>query len=93
MTAQPTGLKPDQRAKPRRGPLVAFFLLLACIVVAAIIGGLLPRLSRQKGLIAAAQEVSERRPVVLVSPAHMAASKDAIDLPGDLVATCAGRRS
>jgi RND family efflux transporter MFP subunit len=86
MTAQPTGLKPDQRPKPRRGPLGAFFLLLACLVAAAIIGGLMPRLARQKGLLAAAQEVGERRPVVLVSPAHMAASKDGIDLPGDLVA-------
>ena len=86
MMAQQTGAKPDQRPKPRRGPLVAFFLVLACIVAAAMIGGLLPRLSRQKGLLAASQRLADTRPVVLVSPAQMAASKDAIDLPGDLTA-------
>jgi len=85
MIAQQPGVT-GRRSKPRRGPLVAFFLVLACLVAAAMIGGLLPRLSRQKGLLAASQAVAERRPVVLVSPAHLATSKDAIDLPGDLTA-------
>ncbi|SPF47905.1 Efflux transporter, RND family, MFP subunit [Candidatus Sulfopaludibacter sp. SbA4] len=86
MIAQQPGVTPAQRSTPRRGPLVAFFLLLACLVVAGMIGGLLPRLSRQKGLLAASQAVAERRPVVLVSPAHLSTSKDTIDLPGDLTA-------
>jgi len=86
MIAQQTGVPPAQRSKTRRGPLVAFFLLLACIVAGAIIGGLLPRLTRQKGLLAAAQAVAERRPVVLVSPAHLSTSSEAMDLPGDLTA-------
>jgi len=86
MMAQETGVKKTQRNKPGRGPLVAFFLVLACLVGAGIVGGLLPRLSRQKGLLAASQEVTERKTVVIVSPAHFAALRDTIDLPGDLQA-------
>jgi RND family efflux transporter MFP subunit len=86
MIAQGSGIKSTQRLKPGRGPLVAFFLVLACLVGAGIIGGLLPRLSRQKGLLAASLEVAERKPVVIASPAHFSGSQDAIDLPGDLQA-------
>lgn len=67
-------------------PLIVFFGVLAIVVASAIVGGLLPRLSRQRGLTAAAHEFAERRPVVLVSPAHFAASSDTVDLPGDLQA-------
>jgi RND family efflux transporter MFP subunit len=86
MIAQETGAKSNQRLKPGRGPLVVFFLVLACLVGAGILGGLLPRLSRQKGLLAAAVEVTERKPVVIASAAHFSTSQDAIDLPGDLQA-------
>ena len=79
------GVAPGRLSK-RRGPLLAFFLVLAFLVAAAIVAGLLPRLSRERGLLAASEAVAERRPIVLVSPAHLAASKDAIDLPGDLTA-------
>src|ERR1051326_388641 len=90
MIAHQTGANPGpntgEGAKPRRGPLVAFFLVLGCLLAVAMVAGLLPRLSRQKGLLAASEALAERRPVVLVSPAHLATSKDAIDLPGDLTA-------
>ena len=86
MTAQETGVKPNHRVRTGRGPLVAFFLVLACLVGAAIIGGLLPRLSQQKSLLAASLEVAERKPVVIVSAAHFSTSQEAIDLPGDLQA-------
>jgi RND family efflux transporter MFP subunit len=86
MTAQEPGVKNTQRTKPGRGPVVIFFLVLACLVAAGIIGGLMPRLSRQKGLLAAAQEVTDRKPVVIASPAHFATSQNTIDLPGDLQA-------
>jgi RND family efflux transporter MFP subunit len=75
-----------RRKKPGRGPLVVFFAVLGAIVAAAIVGGVLPRLSRQKGLVAAAENVAERRPVVLVSAAHFGAQADTVDLPADLVA-------
>jgi RND family efflux transporter MFP subunit len=81
-----TGAKHNQRSRPGRGPLVVFSLVLGCLVAAAFVGGLLPRLSRQKGLLAASQELTDRRPVVIVSAAHFASSKDTIDLPGDLQA-------
>jgi RND family efflux transporter MFP subunit len=67
-------------------PLLTFFAVLACVVAAAIAAGLLPRLSRQKGLAAAAEVVKEQKPVVIASPARFAPSKDSIDLPGDLQA-------
>jgi hypothetical protein len=73
-------------AKPGIRPLLTFFAVLACIVAAAIVAGLLPRLSRQKGLLAASETVREQKPVVIASPARLAPSKDSIDLPGDLQA-------
>jgi RND family efflux transporter MFP subunit len=86
MIDQQTGIKSDQRLKPGRGPLVVFFLVLGVTVASLMVAGLLPRLSRQKGLLAAALEVAERKPVVIASPAHFASSQEAIDLPGDLQA-------
>lgn len=75
-----------RQKKPGRGPLLVFFAVLGVIVAAAIVGGVLPRLSRQKGLAAAAENVVERKPVVLVTAAHYGAQQDAVDLPADLVA-------
>jgi RND family efflux transporter MFP subunit len=75
-----------RRKKPGRGPLLIFFALLGLMVGAAIVGGVLPRLSRQKGLAAAAENVVERKPVVLVTAAHYGAQADTVDLPADLVA-------
>ena len=72
-----------QRA-PGRRPVLVFFGILGLLVVCAIAGGLLPRLSRQKGLLAAAAQTAAELPVVLVSPAHFGAAQDTIDLPGDL---------
>src|SRR5580704_3498621 len=72
--------------RPGIRPLLTFSAVLACLVAAAIVGGLLPRLAHQKGLVAAAEIVRDRKPVVIVSPARLAQSKDAIDLPGDLQA-------
>lgn len=86
MMAQQTGPTSKPRSRPGRRPVLAFFLLLGLAVAGAMLGGYLPRLSRQRGLLAAAQEVTERKPVVMVSPAHLATSGDVIDLPGDLQA-------
>jgi RND family efflux transporter MFP subunit len=72
--------------RPARRPILVFFAVLGLIVAVTIVAGVLPRLSRQKGLLAAAEQVAERKPVVLVSPAHFGTSKDTIDLPADLVA-------
>jgi RND family efflux transporter MFP subunit len=72
--------------KPGIRPLLTFSAVLACIVGAAIVAGLLPRLTHQKGLVAAAEIVKDRKPIVIVSPARLAPSKDSIDLPGDLQA-------
>jgi RND family efflux transporter MFP subunit len=67
-------------------PILVFFAVLAIVIATTIVAGLLPRLSRQKGLLAASQELGARKPVVIASPAHLAAAKDTIDLPGDLQA-------
>src|SRR5579872_5061685 len=72
--------------RPGRGPLLAFFAVLAMLVAAAIAGGMLPRMARQKGLLAAAKEVTDRKPLVIATAAHLASAKDSIDLPGDLQA-------
>jgi len=70
----------------RRGPLLVFFLVLVFIVAACIVGGLIPRLTRQKTLAAGSLEASDRKPVVLTSAAHFAGGKESIDLPADLIA-------
>jgi RND family efflux transporter MFP subunit len=75
-----------RQKKPGRGPLLVFFAVLGLVVAAAVVGGVVPRLSRQRGLAAAAENVTERKPVVLVSPAHYGAQQDTVDLPADLVA-------
>ena len=76
-----------QTAKRRgRRPVIAFLAVLALIVAVAIMAGVLPRLSRQKGLMAAATSLRTQKPVVIASAARLASSKDTIDLPGDLQA-------
>jgi RND family efflux transporter MFP subunit len=75
-----------QKTRPAARPVIVFFGLLAIVIAIAILAGLLPRLSRQKGLLAASEEVVERRPVVLVSPARFSGSAETVDLPGDLQA-------
>jgi RND family efflux transporter MFP subunit len=72
--------------KPARRPVIVFLAVLATIVAGGIIAGLLPRLTRQKGLLAASRELTDRKPVVIATAAHFAASKDTIELPGDLLA-------
>jgi len=72
--------------KAGRRPILVFFAVLAMVIAVAIVGGLLPRLSRQKGLLAASESLAAHKPVVIASPVHLAAAKDTIDLPGDLQA-------
>jgi len=86
MIAQQIDARSDRSKKPGRRPVLMFFLVLALVVAAAIVGGLLPRLSRQKGLVSAAEEVTERKPVVIVTEARFGSSSNTIDLPGDLQA-------
>jgi RND family efflux transporter MFP subunit len=86
MIAQQPGLEPVKASRAGVRPILVFFAVLAIVVATAIVAGLLPRLGRQKGLLAAAQEVAERKPVVTASPAHMGGDKDTVDLPADLVA-------
>ncbi len=86
MMAQQTGAGPGQRPRAGRRPVLLFFVLVGLVVAAAIAAGFLPRLSRQKSLLAASEQVAEQKPVVIATAAHMEASKDSIDLPGDLQA-------
>ena len=85
-TAQAPGVAPQRSTRPRSHTLYLAIALLVVMVGGLMIAGLLPRLARQKSLLAASKDLADRLPVVLVSPAHFATSQDAIDLPGDLVA-------
>jgi RND family efflux transporter MFP subunit len=78
-----TEFEADVKTRPGSGRLVAFFGVLALVVIACIAGGLVPRLARQKALAAAAAAVNQRKPVVIVSPVKPAPARDSIDLPGD----------
>jgi RND family efflux transporter MFP subunit len=76
------------RPKPRTGRrgLLTFFALIAVLVAAAVIGGILPRLTRQKALLAAAETQTEQRPMVEVATARQAPARGTLDLPGDIQA-------
>ncbi|HXM42171.1 MAG TPA: efflux RND transporter periplasmic adaptor subunit [Bryobacteraceae bacterium] len=76
------------RPKPRTGRrgLLVFFALIGVLVAAAVVGGILPRLTRQKALRAAAEIQTEQRPTVEVATARAAPARSTIDLPGDMQA-------
>ncbi|MGD0364767.1 MAG: efflux RND transporter periplasmic adaptor subunit [Bryobacteraceae bacterium] len=76
------------RPKPRTGRrgLLAFFALIGALVAAAVVGGILPRLTRQKALLAAAETQTEQRPLVEVATARQAPTQSVLDLPGDMQA-------
>ena len=86
--APQTGMTPTARPKPRTGRrgLLAFFALIGVLVAAAVVGGILPRLTRQKALLAAAETQTEQRPLVEVATAHPAPARSVLDLPGDMQA-------
>ena len=84
MMVQTAGTQPARQRRPKRRPVLVFFAVLAVLVGAAIVGGLLPRLAKQKVMMAASESFATRRPVVIVSSAHYAAGKEDIDLPGDM---------
>src|SRR5580700_2067631 len=81
---------PDTAARPkprtdRRG-LLAFFALIGVLVAAAVVGGILPRLTREKALLAAAETQTGQRPLVEVATARSAPARSTLDLPGDMQA-------
>ncbi len=86
MMAQQTGAGPGRRPRAGRRPVVVFFVLVGLVVAIAISAGVLPRLARQKSLLAASAEVAARKPVVIATAARLESSKDVIELPGDLQA-------
>jgi RND family efflux transporter MFP subunit len=79
-------LTPASQSKPTARPVIVFFGVLAILIAVGIGAGVMPRLARQKVMLAASHEAGERRPVVLVSPAHFAPGAETVDLPGDLQA-------
>ncbi len=87
MIVDPT-LPTTARPKPRTGRrgLLAFFALIGVLVAAAVVGGILPRLTRQKELLAAAETQTTERPIVEVATARLAPSRSTLDLPGDMQA-------
>ncbi|HKE25808.1 MAG TPA: efflux RND transporter periplasmic adaptor subunit [Bryobacteraceae bacterium] len=82
MMSHETAAKTAKRSGRR--PVIAFFGVLALVVGIAIAAGVLPRISREKGLVAAATARERQVPVVIASAAHLAPGSDTIDLPGDL---------
>jgi RND family efflux transporter MFP subunit len=75
-------------ARKRTGvrPLLTFFAILGLLVTAGIVGGLLPKLRREKVLQAGEQAEITQRVVVNVEPAKPASAKSTLDLPGDMQA-------
>jgi len=78
------GMRPLPRTG-RRGLLV-FFALLGVIVAAAVAAGVLPRITHQKTLMAAAEDQAAQQPIVEVFTARPAPAHAWLDLPGDMQA-------
>jgi len=86
MIAEP--IKNSARPRPRSGrrALLGFFALLGVAVAAAVVGGVLPRLTRQRALLASEQSAATALPMVEVAAARQAPARATLDLPGDLQA-------
>lgn len=67
-------------------PLLTFFAILAVLIAAGIVTGLLPRLRREKTLAASVITEAAQRPIVNVVAAQTAAAHHSLDLPGDMQA-------
>jgi RND family efflux transporter MFP subunit len=81
----PAASQAASKATGRRG-LLAFFAVIGVLVAAAVVGGILPRLTRQKALLSAAETQTEQRPIVEVATARPAPARSTLDLPGDMQA-------
>jgi RND family efflux transporter MFP subunit len=81
-----TATEPPPRPHAGRGAVIALFGLLGVIIVAGVVAGLLPRLSRGKALQAAYTQDGERRPAVNVVAVRAAGAKGQLELPGDIQA-------
>jgi RND family efflux transporter MFP subunit len=74
------------RKRPGVRPLLTFFAVLAVLIAAGIVAGLLPKLRREKTLQVVEQTETNQRPVVNVAAAKLASPKSVLDLPGDMQA-------
>jgi len=86
MITEPATTSARPKARTGRRGLLAFFALIGLLVIAAVVGGILPRLSRQKALLSAAETQGSERPVVDVAVARAAPARTTLDLPGDMQA-------
>lgn len=89
--AEPPGraIKPERiqpRARARVRPLLTFFAIVAVIVIAAVVVGVLPRLRRDQTLRAAAETIRVEHPIVNVTAVKQAPANTPLELPGDLQA-------
>jgi RND family efflux transporter MFP subunit len=85
VTERPAAIYPVRKSAGVR-PLLTFFAVLAILIAAGIVTGLLPRLRREKLLQATEQKETTDRLVVNVAPAKLASPKSTLDLPGDIQA-------
>ncbi len=82
--ARPAGRRPSARSGLRG--LLVFFGLIAALVGVAIVAGLLPRLSRERALLAATEAAADKAPTVHVVPVRTAPTQSELEFPGDLQA-------
>lgn len=74
------------RKRPGVRPLLTFFAVLGVLVAAGIVAGVIPKLRREKAVLAATNFEVTQKPVVNAAPARPAPAKRTLDLPGDLQA-------
>jgi RND family efflux transporter MFP subunit len=76
--------QPPRRSSRRA--LLGLFVVIALVVIAAIFFGWLPRVARERAMVAANEAAEEKLPMVNVAPVRQSPSKTELELPGDLQA-------
>jgi RND family efflux transporter MFP subunit len=78
--------KPKVARRPSVRGILTLFAVLLLAIGAAVVFAVLPRLARQKTLLAGSREDNVHVPVVITAKVVRSAGSDVLDLPGNLLA-------
>ena len=83
---QTAATRPQPTTRPRARGILVLFTTLLLVIGAAVVFAVLPRLARQKTLIAASRADNVHVPVVIAAKVQRSPGSDVLELPGNLLA-------